>query len=598
MFTIDHNLLRYQVIGIIPAKFRHTLSINDMPNDMPTTILTTDGTSTIEEQITFSKRKYEETDFHKSIEIAEAAERFAKNTIERLKVAQLKAQSLVALNALTQVTEVTQKALDIVGFTFETQPPTVQTSDLSKLPFMSEEDKTVLYLIKLTGEAAYMINPELCYKAIWSEYTYCIKHGISSLAAVAFCDYGFFLCASGKIEEGHKLGQHALYLLNKFCYSEFKTTILELFYCNINHWASSAHDAIIPLEEAFLDGIKNKEFLFAGIAAVGRCDSLFFCGKNLKRIEQEYQRYFNAFELMGIDYPCLYGSATRHLCLSLQGKPSKLDFDALKGNQTALLAAYISELICSYILRKSDAIEYAQEASKILDSAPGQIIIPQHNFYYSLALLASPKSSDAIISQVSQNQEKMKKWASYAPINFQHKYYLVEAEKAAKMGDITNAEKFFLRSIELAIANNYPHEAALSSEKLGEFYLKTGQNKLAENKFLYSREGYLNWNAIAKVRELEARFDFLRPQKNNKVENSNQGIVNDFLSLQIPSYQKSLSAYNIHFNSITNTIIINCSNSYDEIMLRSIERELVKLQGVKILISNEEVIEQQGKGSY
>ena len=67
--------------------------------------------------------------------------------------------------------------------------------------------------------------------------------------------------------------------------------------------------------------------------------------------------------------------------------------------------------------------------------------IANYNFYYSLALLAhypdtSKSEQKQYLKQVAAHQKKMQKWASHAPCNFQHKYDLVEAEKARVLGQI------------------------------------------------------------------------------------------------------------------------------------------------------------------
>ena len=69
----------------------------------------------------------------------------------------------------------------------------------------------------------------------------------------------------------------------------------------------------------------------------------------------------------------------------------------------------------------------------------GALNVPIFYFYDSLARLAiSPSISSAkqekLLLKVSSNQEKMHKWAQHAPMNFQHKYDLVEAEKSQSIG--------------------------------------------------------------------------------------------------------------------------------------------------------------------
>ena len=59
------------------------------------------------------------------------------------------------------------------------------------------------------------------------------------------------------------------------------------------------------------------------------------------------------------------------------------------------------------------------------------------------------------LNQVLQNQEKMKIWAAHASCNFQHKYDLVEAEKARILGQNLAAIEYYDRAIAGAKTNLY-----------------------------------------------------------------------------------------------------------------------------------------------
>ena len=77
-------------------------------------------------------------------------------------------------------------------------------------------------------------------------------------------------------------------------------------------------------------------------------------------------------------------------------------------------------------------------ASRFSRTNPTFIIV-MHYLYNSLARLATySESSDRvkseILTKVASSQEKMKQWADYAPMNYLHKYHLVEAEKARVLG--------------------------------------------------------------------------------------------------------------------------------------------------------------------
>ncbi|TAF58210.1 MAG: GAF domain-containing protein [Oscillatoriales cyanobacterium] len=88
------------------------------------------------------------------------------------------------------------------------------------------------------------------------------------------------------------------------------------------------------------------------------------------------------------------------------------------------------------------------------------MMVPQHNFYHSLALLAlypdaEPIARSQYLNQIRANQEKMQTWAFHAPMNYQHKYDLVAAETARVLGDRLEAGDLYDRAITTAKDNQY-----------------------------------------------------------------------------------------------------------------------------------------------
>jgi len=80
----------------------------------------------------------------------------------------------------------------------------------------------------------------------------------------------------------------------------------------------------------------------------------------------------------------------------------------------------------------------------------------------------------AWLSCVSTNQEKMQKWAEYTPMNYLHKFHLVEAEKARVLGQFLEAEEFYGRAIAGAAENEFIQEEALAYELAAKHYLARG----------------------------------------------------------------------------------------------------------------------------
>jgi signal transduction histidine kinase/CheY-like chemotaxis protein len=142
----------------------------------------------------------------------------------------------------------------------------------------------------------------------------------------------------------------------------------------------------------------------------------------------------------------------------------------------------------------------------------------QHNFYYSLALLAHYPHADSdeqsqYLKELESNQDKMKHWAHHAPMNYQHKYDLIEAEKARVLGNVVEAMTLYDKAIQGAMEHQYPHEEALAYERAAEFYLALDRKEIAQLYLSKAHYGYVRWGATAKVQDLEIEYPHLISQR-------------------------------------------------------------------------------------
>jgi two-component system sensor histidine kinase/response regulator len=113
---------------------------------------------------------------------------------------------------------------------------------------------------------------------------------------------------------------------------------------------------------------------------------------------------------------------------------------------------------------------------------------------------------DAWKKKIADNQLKMKTWAHHAPMNYLHKFDLVEAERFRVLGSYIEAMDYYDRAIDGAAENGYIQEEALANELAGAFYLSLGREKIAKTYMQNAHQCYVKWGAIAKVKDLERRY--------------------------------------------------------------------------------------------
>ncbi len=192
-------------------------------------------------------------------------------------------------------------------------------------------------------------------------------------------------------------------------------------------------------------------------------------------------------------------------------------------NRTALYHLYINKSILCYMFHDySRAVENLTIAEKYLDSITALSLVAIFYFYDSLARLAVynyvyKSEQKLILLKVVANQKKMKKWAHYAAMNYLHKFYLVEAEQLRVLGQDAKAMDCYDRAIELAKKNEYLNEEALAYELTAKFYLEKNKTIIAQAYMLNARYYYLRWGAVAKVKDLDARYPQLFSVKSDSV---------------------------------------------------------------------------------
>ena len=182
------------------------------------------------------------------------------------------------------------------------------------------------------------------------------------------------------------------------------------------------------------------------------------------------------------------------------------------GDLTALAYAYIYKLMLAYLFSNySAALENITKGDRYLQAVSGMIPIPVFHFYAaltSLAIFAEQLESDRAetLAKANSHQEIVHQWAQNAPMNYLHKWHLIEAEKQRVLGNRAAALEHYDRAISLAQAHQFVQEEALANELAAKFYLDWGKEKIAQAYAIEAYYCYGRWGATAKVEHLAALY--------------------------------------------------------------------------------------------
>jgi predicted ATPase/signal transduction histidine kinase/CheY-like chemotaxis protein/tRNA A-37 threonylcarbamoyl transferase component Bud32 len=494
--------------------------------------------------------QYLNTNFKQAGELAEIVLQNATNLLDQMKVYALNIQFYIGQNQMLKAIDTGVEVLKMLGVSLSPTPsdggavPTLpRLEDLDDFPIMTDPYKlAALRLLMSLAPAAYMSNNPIFLPILLTQVNLCIDYGHSAIAAFAYALYGVYLSGVGEIDSAYHSGQLGLRLLEQFNAKEIKAKIYGLFYPHASVWKEHFKVTLAPLQEAIQTALETGDMVWAGYNTFYYCDHLLFVGEPLEAVSQKQAQYFECLLKRKQTLESDYLNVWRRLGLKLLDKAEEryslheemvTDEENLQRllaikNHMCIFAAYLANAILFYFSQDYEqSIKNASAAEAHAGGVLGMMINGQHNFYYSLALLAqfpslSSSEQEQALRKVADNQEILQKWAFHAPANYQHKYYLVLAEKARVLGQHLEAMEFYDRAIAGAKEQGFIHEEAIASELAAKFYFERGRENIARDYLTQSYYAYAQWGATVKIRDLQARypqiFSWKLPQPTKGVE--------------------------------------------------------------------------------
>ncbi|MDF3036026.1 MAG: hstK, partial [Paucimonas sp.] len=163
-----------------------------------------------------------------------------------------------------------------------------------------------------------------------------------------------------------------------------------------------------------------------------------------------------------------------------------------------------------YLGRHAAALAHAEEAMSLPGFYYGTPASGTLMFVHSLSQLALCGMGVAGKRQgrakVAQTQRRFRLWAKHAPMNYLHKWQLVEAERMRLAGNTLKAARYYELAAGGARDHGYPGEEALAHELTFRFYIALGRGLQARMHFQRAHALYREWGALAKCRELESMY--------------------------------------------------------------------------------------------
>ncbi|OCQ95057.1 guanylate cyclase [Nostoc sp. MBR 210] len=446
--------------------------------------------------------------------------------LDAVKFHQLKIKIYLAKNQVDIVLDIGQQLLEMLGVALVKSPPAIDIEQLSRLSLMTDQYKlAAMEILMLLWPPACFAESSITIPILHTMIELSRQYGNSPPCIFAYAAYGQLIAWSvPDMNLGYQMGKLALQLLDKLNAKKYKSQSLLTVAISLTHHKEHIQATVNPIYEAIESGLEVGDIEYACHAANFYCAHIFFAAQHLDAVAQtqsEYIEFVSKFEQnhqLGLIKTC--AQAVENLRNPSVGK-TQLTGDILyeeefinyvksTKNTLPLFDVYAYKVWLCYLFEKYDEclqfVELTLQYSLFMQTG---VLFRYNNWFYSLALLAKEQKKheqETYIHQVEKNQEIMKYWAEHAPMNHRHKYQLVEAEKARVLGKTLSAMELYDLAIAGAKDNGYLQDEALAYELAAKFYLALGRQEIARTYMTKAHYNYICWGAIAKVKDLEAKY--------------------------------------------------------------------------------------------
>ncbi|MCT7962823.1 AAA family ATPase [Laspinema sp. D1] len=516
-------------------------------------------------------------------EFSEVILQQAITVLDTVKVYELKIQGYVAQNQLGESKQSGLEILERLGMPLPEQPTPSdigqamtetraawagkRISDLIDMPPMLDSYKLAAtrVLVSLSTPAAIGF-PEIYPLVLLRMAGLFLQYGTTSQSPGGYVAYGLFLCGvESDLNSGYEFGQLALNLQIRLGSKEIETKTLDVFNTFVRHWKESLKHSLKPFLETYQSGLETGDLVYGGMGLWMYCVHSYWAGQELIHVNSAISTHTHELiklkQAISLQWMESFRQAVFKL-LTPTEEPWTLNSDAFDessqllsyqqaGDRIALCLSYLNKIMLCYLFERfPEAAENVALGEEYVGMAIAMHTVPLFHLYDSLTHLAiypdaSEPEQQRILEKVTANQEKMQLWAQHAPMNYLHKYYLVEAERARVLNNDLQARDYYDRAITLAKEHEYLNEEALAYELAARFYIARNIPHLARFYLQEAHYAYQRWGATAKVQHLETRYPELielRTSTSSKLSTTSTSGSSDGETLDIATVLKASQA--------------------------------------------------------
>lgn len=482
-------------------------------------------------------------DFEKMEDLFRTVTSNAKHILEKVKPYEVRILALKAQNKLHDAIRTGLEVLEQLGEKFPKKPHLLHVfrdllltmyrlrgkdnNYLMNLPVMTNPEKiAAMRIIADITSSVYWGMPELLPLIVFRMVAMSLEYGNTAVSCFAYGSYGVILCGVlGMMKKGNEFGRLSLSLIDKLNAKEWKAQIYVSPYALTFHWRNHVRETLRPLQESYQIGMETGLIEFACVNTQIYGIHAFLSGKPLKRLEEEADAYSKSYKQLKQETNFNYNEVYRQAMLNFMGKnanPIELTGEAFdeekmlrqnteRNDKTGIFFIhFLKAMLAFHFGEISKAKQQAEAAENFLEAVLAKFEIPNLHFYHALASLAlietQSEKKSALILKAKKCRNTLRTWAKDAPMNFQHKVDLIEAELLRVSEKHSEARVMYDKAIAGAAEQEFIQEEALAYELAGRFYLAQNAKDLAEFYLKAAYNTYREWGADGKLFHLEQNF--------------------------------------------------------------------------------------------
>ena len=335
-----------------------------------------------------------------------------------------------------------------------------------------------------------------------------ITHGESKFSAIAFAWFGNLLVNKAEYEFGYKCANYS-YLLTKDNKTAFKDFVMMMFsitaVCKVK-----LQEIQIIARKSIDEAYKGGDLELAGVCYGGYLTTMLFANQSLENfIKIEWENYVSHKELFVLERHEI-SKATMLTAQKLLEPLADNDINPDFNIKDPL--AINKSLTYTYTVMYNCILNRFSENIKVINDCSNEYLVPPlvyerylFEFYAALSIynvidVTALNFTDASEWQkASMHQDSLKAVASHAPMNFLHKWHILEAERNKIVGNEFSACNQYYIAINMAKDNDMMYDEALANELLARFFINKGMEFLAKKFILQAFALYAQWGCRKKT---------------------------------------------------------------------------------------------------